>query len=184
MTQDEPFWSPEEDEALRALARPEAPRPDAVDETAARLSSEGLLKGRSGPRRFMRMAVAAALLAAAFGAGRAVGPLAREHAPVEQPRYVLLLYTDTGSYDPALEPKRVEEYRAWAGGLHRAGALVDGEKLSDTRLLLGPAEPAIQPVAGYFILQAGSLDEAANMARGCPHLKYGGRIELRPVDPT
>ena len=37
---------------------------------------------------------------------------------------------------------------------------------------------------GYFVLQAESYDAAVDIARSCPHLTYGGSIELRRIDPV
>jgi hypothetical protein len=34
---------------------------------------------------------------------------------------------------------------------------------------------------GYMIVNADSLDEAAQIARGSPHARLGGRIMVRPV---
>jgi hypothetical protein len=37
---------------------------------------------------------------------------------------------------------------------------------------------------GFFLVQARTLDEAEQIARTCPHLRHGGTIALREVDPT
>jgi hypothetical protein len=39
-------------------------------------------------------------------------------------------------------------------------------------------------VSGFFLIRAGSLDEAEAIARDCPHLRHGGRVLVRDVDPT
>jgi hypothetical protein len=39
-------------------------------------------------------------------------------------------------------------------------------------------------VSGYFVIEAETWEQAAALARTCPHLRYGGRIVLRAVVPT
>jgi hypothetical protein len=39
-------------------------------------------------------------------------------------------------------------------------------------------------LAGYFIIGAASLEEARSIARDCPHLKYGGSVEIRRIEAT
>jgi len=78
--------------------------------------------------------------------------------------------------------------RRWALGLRDRGRGISGEKLGDARVVLGapaPPEPgAGLAIGGFFILEAASIEGAAQLARGCPHMKHGGRIEVRPIDPT
>jgi hypothetical protein len=39
-------------------------------------------------------------------------------------------------------------------------------------------------VAGLFIVRASDLERAAAIARTCPHMRYGGQIEVRPIEQT
>jgi len=43
---------------------------------------------------------------------------------------------------------------------------------------------AAEVIGGYFAVSADSYDDAVKLAAECPHLKYGGRIELREIEPT
>jgi hypothetical protein len=36
-------------------------------------------------------------------------------------------------------------------------------------------------VRGFFIISAGSFEDALAVARGCPHLRHGGAILVRPI---
>jgi hypothetical protein len=40
---------------------------------------------------------------------------------------------------------------------------------------------AKEMVGGYLIVKANSLDEAMQIAKGCPNLLYGGKVEVREV---
>ena len=61
--------------------------------------------------------------------------------------------------------------------LARQGATVSGKNarvISD-----GPFAESKEAVAGFFVVQAESLDAAAEIAKGCPGLEYGQTVEVR-----
>jgi hypothetical protein len=68
--------------------------------------------------------------------------------------------------------------------------VLSGEKLkAGERVLRAGSPPASAAdtagaLLGFFLVRAGSLDEAETLARGCPHLRHGGTIAVREVDPT
>jgi hypothetical protein len=45
----------------------------------------------------------------------------------------------------------------------------------------GPFVESKEIVGGYSIIQAESLDAAAELAHGCPVLQNGGFVEVRPL---
>ena len=95
---------------------------------------------------------------------------------------MLLLY-GAGS-TPEEEPRQVSEYRAWAGSIASRGARVSGEKLEDRAILLGaPPGAHLDPaeLGGFFIVSAPDDASAEELARTHPHLKYGGRVVIRPI---
>ena len=69
-----------------------------------------------------------------------------------------------------------------------------GEKLSEDggkllsmadgaiRVTDGPFVEAKEALGGYFAIKAADYDEAVEISKNCPHLKYGGWIELRKID--
>jgi hypothetical protein len=57
----------------------------------------------------------------------------------------------------------------------RAGA-------GQVRVTDGPFSEAKEVLGGYFLITAASYDEAVRRAGDCPHLEYGGTIEVRQVD--
>jgi len=86
----------------------------------------------------------------------------------------------------------VSEYKEWARGLAVQGHLAGGEKLAPEETILG-AGAALGParatpwapesrLGGFFMIAARDQAEAVAIARGCPHLRYGGRIILRRVE--
>jgi hypothetical protein len=192
--------SGEELPELGALAREAAAPPTLEERVVAALWREGLLTAPAPPRwrRGLQVAGAIAAAIAIFFAGVLVGAGGRPAAPQDfHATYALLLRTGPDYQQTAndgQETQRVEEYRAWAGGVYRSGVQIRGEKLGDAgRLLRKEAEsPLPEEIAehgpgrlgGFFLISAGSLEEAVSIARTCPHLRYGGTIEVRPIDPT
>lgn len=93
--------------------------------------------------------------------------------------------------DSAAERAIVAEYGAWAGHLQRSGALVRAEKLADEPIAIHAKDGVITPtrnsadeVGGFFLIQVADSAEANRIVRECPHLKYGGTVQLRKIQPT
>ncbi|MET0500988.1 MAG: YciI family protein [Candidatus Binatia bacterium] len=47
----------------------------------------------------------------------------------------------------------------------------------------GPFAESKETIGGFFLLEVGSLDEAAEIAKNFPGLEYGATVEVRPVAP-
>ena len=90
--------------------------------------------------------------------------------------------------------RALREYAAWRASLQAEERLLGANKLTEdggrvltlrdgqVRVNDGPYAEVKEVVGGYFLVRAASYDEAVEIARDCPHLKYGGRIEVRQVD--
>jgi hypothetical protein len=184
---------PAEREALRALREKDATPPGMEGRVLAALRRHRLVNpaprstlraGSGGARRWAALAAAALLFLAGLAVGR------RQADPVlpalESPRFVLLLHEEGGrmAVPAGGEAELIEEYRRWAIGLNEAGQEISGEKLKDGGRMLGAAEQAEMTLGGYFIITAPDYDAAVDIARECPHLRHGGRIEIRQIDPV
>ncbi len=191
--------TPEEKRALEGLASGPEPPPALEDAVVSRLAERGLIAGqtpkRPGRRPLVAWALAAAAGVALFAAGLAVGqrrsapaPRAAGSSAPAAARYVLLLYDapDEPALSEAEMAARVSEYGQWAMGLRQQGSDITGEKLAEVRLDLGAADavPGPEPLGGYFVFSAKDPEAALAIARSCPHLKHGGRAELRPIEET
>jgi hypothetical protein len=51
----------------------------------------------------------------------------------------------------------------------------------ETRVTDGPFAESKEAIAGFFIIQADSLEEAVEIAEGSPCLDYGQTIEVRAI---
>jgi hypothetical protein len=119
-------------------------------------------------------------------------------APAKE-KYVLLLHgparpANAGpptAADSAAARAIVDEYRAWAVSLANSGSLVTAEKLADDPLTMLVADRTVQmahntpdELGGFFLIQVADSAEAFRIARACPHLKYGGSVQVRRIEPT
>ena len=72
-----------------------------------------------------------------------------------------------------------EQGKAVAGQpLERDGKIVSGK---DRVVSDGPFAESKEAIGGYFLLDVATMDEAVAIARECPGLAYGIRVEVRPV---
>jgi hypothetical protein len=95
----------------------------------------------------------------------------------------LLLYHGGGMPETEEETAKVlKQWEAWYNQL--GNAVVDpGNPISPVAKKLSSSGvigdgPAGSPVSGYTILEAGSLDAAAKLAKNCPVLLSGGEISV------
>ena len=115
------------------------------------------------------------------------------------PEYLLLLHeqpSDFAGFSPEDFEKVIGEYIAWRHKLEAEGKFAGGQKLRDEggrhlagwngdfRVTDGPYAEAKEVIGGLFAIKADDYEKAVEIARECPHLKYGGRIELREIEPT
>jgi hypothetical protein len=116
------------------------------------------------------------------------------------PDYMLLLHDRPEMFanvTPDDMQRVIAKYVEWRSALAAGGKLIGGNKLRDDagRILDpraggrvdvrdGPFTETKDVIGGYFILRATDYDDAVALSRDCPHLMFGGRIELREIEPT
>jgi hypothetical protein len=86
----------------------------------------------------------------------------------------------------------MKPWQDWMGSIAAQNKLVDaGNRLeadgrvvkSDKVITNGPYVETKEAVGGYTIIKADSLDEAAEISKGCPILQIGGSVEVRALIP-
>ncbi len=87
----------------------------------------------------------------------------------------------------------VDQMHAWLDRLTAEGKAKTGQPLmfegkvvsqKNGRVVSdGPFAESKEAIAGYFLLNVKSLDEAVVIARDYPGLNYGATVEVRPVAP-
>lgn len=174
---------------------PHDPPPSLEERVVSSLRQRGKLAtaGTAYRTRFWWTALAVAASVALFLAGAVVGGARSGRPPATpsdaSPRYALLLYGGR-TESAAAEAERVSEYARWARGIAAQGRYVAGEKLSDTAREVTPAgltERAAtdaESVAGFFIVSAATPAEADSIARTSPHVRHGGKVVVRAIEPT
>jgi hypothetical protein len=186
--------TPERSQELRELSGGPHPPVGLEARTTEALRAHGLLRDERGRRAvlFRWLAFGAAsiiFLAAGFLAGER---RTRVPAVPMGNRYVLFVTTqgETESAPPKDEAGRVREYSKWARDQAAAGHLIAGEELNETSLALtgldsrARHDSSLDILGGYFIIVANNMDEATAIARTCPHLRHGGTLVIRPIEPT
>jgi hypothetical protein len=113
------------------------------------------------------------------------------------PSYMLLLYDNPANWQnisPEEMQKALEKYIAWGSSLRQQGVILASHKLADdagkvmrghgqTRVTDGPYSETKEVLGGYYLIKAATYSEAVERARDCPHLEFGGTVEVRQVDP-
>lgn len=173
---------------LAGLGGNEPLDPQATQQAVEALRRSGLLKAPSRRSPASRMLLPAAASVVLVLAGAWLGRATSGSAGSTEPRYALLLVEDStfrGEREVGAD-SLVQEYAAWAGNLARRGQLIVGEELADEVMILGPTAGTLgtRQIAGLFIVSAPNRDAALNIARSCPHLRYGGGIVIRPIAST
>jgi hypothetical protein len=86
--------------------------------------------------------------------------------------------------------QQMKKWEAWMGEGLQKGWLVDsgdgltqeGRVVNAKRVVIdGPFVESKEIVGGFSIIQADSIDAAAELAKGCPVLLTGGKVEVRQL---
>jgi hypothetical protein len=108
----------------------------------------------------------------------------------------LLLFRGT-DWHKGLSPEQIQQVvnqmMAWFDRLTKEGIAKAGKPLFQEGKIVsqkkgrqvadGPFAESKEAIAGFFLLEVGSLEEAAEIAKNYPALEYGATVEVRPVAP-
>ena len=108
-------------------------------------------------------------------------------------KFILLLREgEFENYSPEEMQKIVERYLGWSQKLRDDGRYHAGEELKETgrilstknnRVVDGPFTETKESIGGFFLIEAKDYEDAVQISKECPHLSYGGVVELREVNP-
>ena len=107
----------------------------------------------------------------------------------------LFLFRADQSARTALSPAQMQEtmkkWMNWLDALEKSGNLkARGERLDGSGKLVrgksktvvdGPYAEVKDTIGGYMIVQAGNLDHAVEISKGCPIFEIDGAVEVRPI---
>ena len=95
------------------------------------------------------------------------------------------------SLSPEGKQDAMKRFYAWFERLVDEGKMKSGHQLAPEGKLIssrkgvtdGPFAESKEGIAGYWFVQAASLEEAVEIAKGDPLLDFGHIIEIRPILP-
>ncbi len=187
--------SPEERREFAALSRERSAAASLEERIISALKAKGLIRLTSSPQIWTMprlagaFAAATVLLALGFGLGKW-----QSRVPSQQPhRNMFVLFLYDAPETPPDDMSKVVEYGNWARAISKSERMITGEKLKDNGRFLRNVRGQLEirevreagesnVLGGYFLIEAENYDEAIKVAASCPHLKYGGLIELRQID--
>jgi hypothetical protein len=109
--------------------------------------------------------------------------------------FLLVIHRDLTSANPAPSPDQMKEalkpYQDWVAGIVSQdrfvappkrwdvdGRVIKYEKKKD-HVYNGPYAEVKESIGGLFLIKAKDYDEAVEIAKGCPIIKYGAIVEVR-----
>jgi hypothetical protein len=106
--------------------------------------------------------------------------------------FMLIFRGDGARRDsPEQMQQHMQKWMTWFEGLKRDGVYkgqgapleLSGKVIRGTRKTVsdGPFAEAKDLVGGYAIIEAGDIEAAVDVARGCPTYERDGFVEVRPV---
>ncbi|MDX1641588.1 MAG: YciI family protein [Balneolaceae bacterium] len=106
-------------------------------------------------------------------------------------RYMLILFENKNTYTDFSPEDMQKEFDIHMKWIEELGDRYDsGEPLEQPAKSVkgkqkvvtdGPYIESKELVSGYYLIKADSLDEATELAKGCPVLRLGGSVEVREI---
>jgi hypothetical protein len=99
-------------------------------------------------------------------------------------KFVFLFH---GGIAPRAEAEKyIQDFRSWTSELAQKGILTGGLPLARSGKIVSQNtvdsfQFSQDSVSGYAEVEAASLDEALEIAKGCPSIHYGGKVEVRDL---
>ena len=110
--------------------------------------------------------------------------------------FLLVFRMDAVSTQPQPSPEemqtRMKSWMDWLGGIAAQNKLVssgnrlkaEGKVVKPNNVITnGPFVETKEALGGYSIIKADSIEEAAELSKGCPILYGGGSVEVREIWP-
>jgi hypothetical protein len=108
--------------------------------------------------------------------------------------FLMLFRSAASPGDMALSPEQLQNmtkpWQDWMGSIAAQNKLADrgnrlsleGAKVNHDKLVTdGPYVEIKEMLCGYIVVKTESLEEAIELAKGCPVLTIGGNVEVRAV---
>ena len=106
-------------------------------------------------------------------------------------KYMLILFESDDVYTDMSPEDYQKEFELHAAWIQELGAKYEsGEPLNQPAKTVrgreklitdGPFIESKELVSGFYIIHASSLEEAAEISKGCPILRHNGYVEVREI---
>jgi hypothetical protein len=106
----------------------------------------------------------------------------------------ILIFRNAPSGDPVPSPEQLKNiskpWQDWMGSIAAQNKLanrgnrlgVEGATVLPGNVITdGPYAEVKEILGGYIVVKTSSLDEAVELAKGCPILNIGGNVEVRDI---
>jgi hypothetical protein len=109
------------------------------------------------------------------------------------PKFLFIYHGNPETYarlPPETHQENMKKWETWITAGFQQGWMIDpgdaltpeGRVVSPQKVVTdGPFMEVKEVIGGYSIVQADTLDAAAEVAKGCPHLLYQGSVEVRAL---
>lgn len=111
--------------------------------------------------------------------------------------FLIAIHRDLTSKSPSPSPEQMKEamkpYQDWIAGIAAEDKLVappkrwdvDGRVISKAKKVHnGPYAEGVESIGGLFLIRAKDYDDAVEIAKGCPIIKFGAIVEVRMAIPA
>jgi hypothetical protein len=103
--------------------------------------------------------------------------------------YLLLFRATNWTEDLFPEEKKIAKFTSWFERLKDEGTFKSRHPIKYNETIVAgwnavTDDPSAQPkqaVAGFFIIQVDSLEQAVEITKSCPALDYGQTVEVRAI---
>jgi hypothetical protein len=104
------------------------------------------------------------------------------------PEYLLLFRATNWTEDLFPEENKIAKFTAWFERVKNSGMFKSGHPTKHSEIVAGrnavtddPFAESKEAVAGFFIIQADSVEQALEITKGCPALDFGQTVEVRVI---
>ena len=114
--------------------------------------------------------------------------------------FLVVIHRDITTANPVPTSDQMKEamkpYQEWIAGIAAQDKLVapvkrwdvDGRVIKHVKtrnhVVSGPYAEGKESIGGLFLIKANDYDEAVEIAKGCPIIKYGAIVEVRMAVPA
>jgi hypothetical protein len=111
--------------------------------------------------------------------------------------FLIVIHRDLTSKDAKPSPEQmqaaIKPFQDWIGGIAAQNKLVappkrwesEGRVVSQNNVVTnGPYAEIKESIGGMIMIRAIDYDEAVEIAKGCPIIQWGAKVEIRRAVPT